>query len=188
MIRSFETTPIPPDVRDRILSNAQRAPSGGFSQGWGFLVIEEPGALQRFWQAAVVPDSRAGSSRPGVSKAPLVIVPLSHKRSYLERYSAPDKQWTGMADETRWPAPYWDIDTGFASLLMLLTCVDTGLGALFFGIQRERFETLRAEFGIPEEYHPIGAIAIGYPAADAERPSLAPRRKPPEQVLHFNHW
>jgi hypothetical protein len=29
---------------------------------------------------------------------------------------------------------YWQIDTGFAALLVLLTAVDAGLGALFFGI------------------------------------------------------
>ena len=34
--------------------------------------------------------------------------------------------------------PYWHIDTGFAALLMLLTAVDEGLGACFFGIPPER--------------------------------------------------
>ena len=64
----------------------------------------------------------------GMMRAPVVIVPLSHKDAYLERYAQPDKGWTDR-DEARWPVPYWDVDTGMASLLMLLTAVDEGLGA-----------------------------------------------------------
>ena len=40
MVRSFERRPLPPEVVERILRNAQRAPSAGFSQGWAFLVLE----------------------------------------------------------------------------------------------------------------------------------------------------
>ena len=65
-------------------------------------------------------------------EAPLVIVPHSNKDAYLDRYALPDKGHTDRSDAF-WPAPYWDIDTGFAALLMLLTVVDAGLGACFFG-------------------------------------------------------
>ncbi|MGH2608009.1 MAG: nitroreductase family protein [Tepidiformaceae bacterium] len=175
-------------MRDRIIANAQRAPSAGFSQGWAFLAIEDEERLARFWEVSVEQDARAGSASHGLRNAALVVVPLSHKRAYLDRYSEPDKQWTGMADETRWPAPYWDIDTGMASLLVLQTAVDAGLGALFFGILRGRFEAFRKEFGVPEDYHPIGAVAIGYIADDAKGPSVARGRKPPTEVVHYNHW
>jgi hypothetical protein len=37
-----------------------------------------------------------------VQTAPLVIVPLSSKRIYLDRYAEPDKGWTDR-DEGRWP-------------------------------------------------------------------------------------
>jgi hypothetical protein len=42
---------------------------------------------------------------------------------YLDRYAEPDKGWVDRA-ESRWPAPYWYIDTGMAALLMLLTALD----------------------------------------------------------------
>ena len=57
--------------------------------------------------------------------------------AYLDRYALPDKGFTDRSDAW-WPAPYWDIDAGFASLLMLLTAVDAGLGACFFGMPVER--------------------------------------------------
>jgi hypothetical protein len=33
---------------------------------------------------------------------------------YLDRYARPDKGRTDR-DESRWPVPYWYIDTGFAA-------------------------------------------------------------------------
>jgi len=48
-------------------------------------------------------------------------------------YAQADKGFFDRSD-SRWPMPYWDIDTGFASLLMMLTAVDAGLGTCFFGI------------------------------------------------------
>ena len=74
-------------------------------------------------------------------RAPLLIVPLSNKAAYLDRYAEPDKGWTDR-DEARWPVPYWDVDAGMASLLMLLTAVDEGLGACFFGVPPERVAAL----------------------------------------------
>ena len=70
-------------------------------------------------------------------RAPVIIVPLSNKEAYLDRYAEPDKGWTNR-DEAHWPVPYWHIDTGMASLLILQTAVDEWLGACFFGIPRER--------------------------------------------------
>jgi hypothetical protein len=44
------------------------------------------------------------------------------------RYAEPDKGFVDRSDAW-WSAPYWDIDPGFASRLVLLTAVDHGLGA-----------------------------------------------------------
>ena len=75
----------------------------------------------------------------GMRTAPVVIVPLSSKDAYLDRYAQPDKGWTDR-DESRWPVPYWHIDTGMAALLILQTAVDEGLGACFFGITPDRVD------------------------------------------------
>ena len=52
-----------------------------------------------------------------------------------------------------------------AALLMLLTAVDAGLGALFFGVPPEKGNTLRQRFGIPAELQPIGTVAVGFAKA-----------------------
>ncbi len=100
-------------------------------------VLDDPVDVARFWTCTTPADDGKDAWSEGMRKAPVVVVPLSCKREYLERYAAPDKGWTDM-DETHWPAPYWDIDTGMAALLMLLTVTDEDLGACFFGIPPER--------------------------------------------------
>ena len=188
MVRNFEDRALPAEAVERILANAQRAPSAGFSQGWAFLVLEGRDETGRFWNATFPDDSdRAGFRWQGLFDAPLIVVPLSHKAAYLDRYAESDKGWTDR-DETRWPVPYWDIDTGMASLLMLLTAVDEGLGALFFGIFPARMERFREAFGVPDAYTPIGAIAIGYPLPDEPSPSLKRGRRDPEDVIHRGRW
>ncbi|TDC28455.1 nitroreductase family protein, partial [Micromonospora sp. KC213] len=53
MVRNYDPDrPVPPEVVDRLLDHAVRAPSAGFAQGWGFLVLEAAADRERFWAAA----------------------------------------------------------------------------------------------------------------------------------------
>jgi nitroreductase len=184
MVRSFLPDALPREVVDRILRNAQRAPSAGFSQGWAFLALEAPDT-RRYWDAVGPGD---GFAYPDLFHAPLLVVCLSNRSAYLDRYAEADKGWTDRA-ESRWPAPYWDIDTGMAALLMLLTAVDAGLGALFFGIPPDKIELFHQAFGVPPEYHPIGTIAVGYAkAGDRPSPSLERGHRPENEVIHRGRW
>ncbi len=187
MVRNYDPDrPVPPDVVDRLLRNALHAPSAGFSQGWGFLVLTEPADRQRYWDATTEP-GEMDNWLLGLQRAPLVIICFSHKDAYLDRYAEPDKGFTDR-DDSWWTAPYWDIDTGMAALLILQTAVDEELGACFFGVPLETIDTLRAEFDVPSGYHPIGVITAGYPAPDRKSPSLKRGRRGPEQVVHHGRW
>jgi nitroreductase len=179
MVRQFGPEPVPPHSLDRILANSVRGPSAGFSQGQAFLVLTGDD-LPRFWANA------GEATRPSAQSAPLVIVPMSSKRIYLDRYARPDKGWTDR-DEGRWPVPFWDIDTGMATLLILLTAVDEGLAAVYFGILDHETLALRSEFGIPDDHQPIGAVAIGYDAETAKR-DLSHARRPLAEMVHYGQW
>jgi len=186
MVRSFEDRPIDPAIVERLLANAQRAPSAGFSQGWAFLVLEGDDA-RRYWDALWPEPRRSEFGWPDMFRAPLLIVCLSNKSQYLQRYALPDKGWTDM-DEKRWPVPYWDIDVGMAALLILQTAVDAGLGAVFFGIFDQA--GFRKAFGIPDEYTAVGTVAIGHKAS-SDRPSPSLKivgRKPAADVIHRGQW
>ncbi|MBO4205083.1 nitroreductase family protein [Micromonospora echinofusca] len=188
MVRNYDPDrPVPAEVVQRLLDHAVRAPSAGFAQGWGFLVLESAEDRERFWAAA----SPGGSGRQrwleGMRRAPLIVVPHANRATYLERYAEPDKGWADRSPD-RWPVPYWYVDTGFAALLMLLTAVDEGLGACFFGIPPQRTGAYREAFGVPEDFLPIGALTIGYRAPDQRSPSLRRGRRPVDQVVHRGRW
>ena len=86
--------------------------------------------------------------------------------------------------------PYWDIDTGFTALLMLLTAVDAGLGALFFGIPPSRSASSAELYGVPGNYLPIGAVAIGHPdpAADQGGSGKVITRRSLDELVHRGRW
>jgi nitroreductase len=186
MVRNFEDRPVPAEALERILDHARRAPSAGHTQGAVFLVLEGPEQVGRFWDCTFAPDRRAAFRWPGLFRAPVVIVPCASRDAYLDRYAEPDKGWADR-DEARWPVPYWDVDCGFATMAMLLTVIDEGLGALFFGIF-DGLPALRAAFGIPGDFHPIGAVAIGWPAPDEPSPSLQRGKRTGDEVVRRGHW
>jgi nitroreductase len=197
MVRSYDPDrPVPPEVVDKLLENAVRAPSAGFAQGWGFLVLRSRTDRDLYWSSTIpppVPDEaptdRAwrGTWLERMRTAPLIIVALSNRSVYLDRYAEPDKGWSDR-DEGRWPVPYWHIDTGFAALLMHLTAVDEGLGSCFFGIPPERIPVFRSTFGVPDAFTPIGSLTFGYRADDRRSPSLRRGRRPVDEVVHHGRW
>jgi nitroreductase len=187
MIRSYDPDrPVPDEVVEKLIAHALRAPSAGFSQGWGFLVLRESADRELYWSVT----SSGREDNPWLRRmrtAPLIIIAMSNKSVYLERYAQYDKGWTDR-DEKRWSAPFWDIDTGFAALLMHLTAVNEGLGSLFFGLPAQRVSAFRQAFAVPEQFTPVGAVTVGYPAPDVRSPSLRRGRRPVEDVVHHGRW
>jgi nitroreductase len=180
MVRTFTDEPVPQAALDRILGNALRGPSAGFSQGQAFLVLTDASDRERFWAVA------GAAIDPSAQTAPLVVVPMSCKRVYLDRYAQADKGWTDK-DESRWPVPFWHIDTGMAALLILQTAVDEGLGAVYFGIVPQAVARFRSAFEVPDDHEPIGAIAIGYDG-ETEKRDLRSRRRNLDDLVHYGRW
>jgi nitroreductase len=183
MVRKFTDEPVSAESLARILRNAHRGPSAGFSQGQGFLVLQGED-LREFWEFG------AAWTVESVTTAPLVIIPLAVKQQYLDRYARDDKGWTDKS-ESHWPVPFWHIDTGMAVLLILQTAVDEGLGALYYGLGPEGVTRLRTDFGVPETHEPIGAIAIGHSDEPEISPDASPRRiarRDQSETVRYGRW
>ncbi len=183
MVRKFTPDPVSPDSLTRILTNAHRGPSAGFSQGQAFLVLQDDD-LREFWQFG------AEWTTETVTTAPLVIIPFSVKQQYLDRYAREDKGWTDKS-ESHWPVPFWHIDTGMAVLLILQTAVDEGLGAVYYGLGPSATTRLHTDYGVPTTHEAIGAIAIGHPAESAPSPDASPRRIPrrdQSETVRYGRW
>jgi nitroreductase len=183
MVRKFTDEPVAEESIRRIMSNALRGPSAGFSQGQAFLVLQGDD-VKRFSDVVQLWTSDTAKA------APVVVIPFAVKDVYLDRYAQEDKGWTDRSED-HWPVPFWYIDTGMAVLLILQTVVDEGLGAVYFGIGREDFDRLRAEFGVPASHEPIGAIAIGHDADAKVSEGASPntrKRKPQTETVHYGQW
>jgi nitroreductase len=187
MVRNYDPDrPVDPELLTGLLELAIRAPSAGFSQGWRFLVLDERPSVDAFW-AVTSQDEPPDSWLSGLMRAPALIVALSEKQIYLDRYAEPDKGWTDRA-ESRWPVPYWHIDTGMASLLILLGAVDAGLASCLFGVPGDCWDGLRTAFAIPAGLDPVAVISLGYGAPDRRSPSLRRGRRPVAEVTAYNHF
>jgi nitroreductase len=152
-------------------------------------VLDTPDDVRRYWTATADNIDQPDEWLRGMMRAPVVIVPCSSKAAYLGRYAEPDKGWTDR-DETRWPVPFWHMDVAMASLLILQTAVDEGLGACFFGVAPGKEPAICAEFAVPDEFDPVGAITLGHPSATpgAKGSPSRRRRKDLDEVVHRGAW
>jgi nitroreductase len=184
MVRSYEDRAVPTAAIERIVANCLRAPSAGFSQGTAYLVLATPADVARFRESVTPPEGKENWLAANV-EAPVLIVVLSNKDAYLDRYAQSDKGFTDRSDKW-WTAPYWDIDAGMGALLGLLTAVDEGLGACFFGMEINRVEHFREEFGVPAHFWPIGIMSVGYSSEPAR--DFSSRRKDKESLVYFGQF
>ena len=191
MTRSFDGQPVSPDILDRIVSLASRAPSAGKTQGWHLIVLQ--GAeTARFWDCTLAHERRGTFRWQGLLRAPVIALVLSDPHAYVDRYSEPDKAATGLGQGVdAWPTPYWTIDAAMALNTLLLAAHDEGLGALLFAVF-EGEGPLRASLGIPEHLQLLGAVALGWPGTAepiSEKGRSATRtRRQPSQIIHLGGW
>jgi len=187
MVRSFTSAPVPNALLVELLDLARRAPSAGFTQGAEFLVLEGD-QTATFWDSTLPGARRDGFQWPGLLAAPVLVIALSSRQAYLDRYSEPDKAASSLTgDPATWSVPYWDIDCAFAVMTLLLAAHERGLGALFFAIANRRDELL-TRLDIPAGVSPIGAIALGWPAAGRPSSSARRPRRPIDDVVHWGQF
>lgn len=192
MVRRYTDQPVAETQLARVLDNAMRAPSAGFSQGWSFLVLDAPEEVARYWGLFAGDADAADTWLQGMRTAPVLVVPCASRAAYLSRYAEPDKGWTDLSEEAvreKWPMPYWYMDTAMAVMLMLQTVVDEGLGACYFGLPPRHEAEFREAFGVPAEWDPIGVVSIGHPETGGApgSPSRRPRKRAAE-VVHRGRW
>lgn len=184
MVRAYDRNrPVPSELITRALDLATRAPSAGFAQGWDFVILQTQEQRSLFWASTTDPHAAPDPWLQGMRTAPVLILCLSDPGRYLDRYTEPDKGWTDR-DESRWPVPYWDVDTGMAALILLLAAVDSDLGACFFGVPPQDRLAVLSAFNAPADRRIVGVVSLGYPAADRRSPSLKRGRRPLSEIAH----
>lgn len=188
MCRDFLDRAVEPEIVDRVLDRARRAPSAGHTQGWSFVVLEGDAQTATFWVHDAQAAWLARPNHPGVLRAPVIIVPLASRQAYVERYAEADKQTPTGCGPQSWEVPYWLVDCSFSTMVLLLAAGDEGLGALFFALHGQP-ETLLRALGIPGGWQPLGAVALGWPVPGHRASASAGRGlRPLDEVVHRGGW
>lgn len=185
MVRNYGPDPVSRDVLERIVDAGLKAPSAGFSQGLGFVVVTDPEMRQAIAIVAEEEEYVAAGFDPWVSRAPAHVVITVSEKVYRDRYSEPDKLGPD-GEPIEWPVPYWWVDAGAALMGVLLAAVDEGLAAGFLGVHS--VPDLGALLGVPPHHTPIGVVTLGHPLPDRRSGSLARGKRPRETVVHFERW
>ena len=189
MTRAFTTQPVDAADVDHVVGMARRAPSAGNTASTSFLVLEGPEQVATYWDTTLPIPKRATFPWPTLLHAPVLVVPFVDPSAYTARYSEADKVHTGLGvEQEAWTTPYWWVDGGMASMVLLLAVEDIGLGALFFGLF-EHENAVKERFGVPPQLRAVGAIAIGHSEAVQRQSMSAARESVPLQVvLHRGCW
>jgi len=184
-VRRFEEGGVDLAVIEEIARLAQRTPSAGFSQGQRLVVVTDPDTRRRVARTCGEEAYAALGMGPWISECAAQFVPCVSAEIYHRRYQEADK----VDDEGReidWPVPYWFVDIGATTMVIMLAAVDAGLASGFAGA----FDpgALRAELGIPDEFVPIGVMPVGRPLPDVRSPSLKRGWVPFEEFARFERW
>ena len=184
MVRHFTSQTVSANAISRIMELAQHAPSAGFSQGCAYVVVTNSETSKKIAVLQGETEYSGAGFHPWISEAPVNVIACVSEKLYHDRYNEPDKLDNGK--EIAWPTPYWFFDIGASSMIILLAAVDTGLAAAFSGVSDPA--GMKKLAGIPEHFHPVGVISIGYPSKDVKSPSLKRGRRPGNQVIHYERW
>ena len=185
-MRQLKPDPVPAELIEKVLWAATRAPSPGNSQGWDFIVLDDPAKKARIAeavQAAMLkrvaamprPDRTARLMLDGttamitaLAEAPVIIFVTGGVIYPLE---SPSERFT-------WSALYP------AAQNLIVAARALGLGTTFTTLHMTADRTVREVLGLPDHIRIAATIPLGWPAA-----KFGPvKRRPVEDFVHRNGW
>jgi nitroreductase len=182
-VRQFSPDPVPWELIENALQTAGTAPSGANQQPWTFVVVGDPGVKAEIRAAAeheerLLYERRASAEylgaiepigtdavKPHITEAPYLIV------VFEQAYGANE-------DGTKRKHYYVRESVGIAVGFLLASLHAAGLATLTHSPSPMGF--LTRILGRPENERPFILIPVGYPAEDAEVPSLT--KKPLDEI------
>jgi nitroreductase len=191
MVRNYTDEPVERTAIDRIVAAGRKAPSGGFSQGVRFVVVQDAGTRARIAELADEPYYTQRGFEPWISRAPVHVVVAMREDDYHDRYRQPDKL-DESGEEIEWRVPWWWVDAGKATMLLLLAAIDEGLGAGLFGLVGDQNDRLLELLAIPADFEVVGVVTVGHPAREPNekrrKETFRRLRRPLEEVVHWERW
>lgn len=148
-IRFFEDRDVPLELVLEVVDIARYAPSAKNTQPWRVIIVRDRGILDGL--------SRIHGGASPLKRAKLALVVLANRNESPTSYI---------------------VDASLFAMYLWLALHCKGLGAVWIQALRD-IDTVRNILGVPEEYVPVGILAVGWPA---EKPSPKPRKSVGEIV------
>jgi len=204
-MRRLKPDPVPDELVWKLLDAAVRAPSGGNTQPWRFLVVRDA-ATKRFlqerykrgWDRYVVANMKAAAEAPvpmtpdeAAARAKMVQA-ATHLAEHLHEAPVlllvcmtPRKMDLPPDPESQTPSPAALYASIFPAVQnILLTCRALGLGATLTTLHLMYERAIKERLGIPAEVDTVAMLPIGWPVGKFGPVS----RAPVETVTYWDAW
>ena len=188
-ITRFKRDPVPKEVIDRVIDAATKAPSGGNSQPWEFVVVTDPDLIDKIgtiyrelWLGA-----RGGAPASGESSVyraarylanhfhevpAMVLICVDHSRG--ANYTPGEPIERGRQASSIW----------LAVQNLFLAARAMGLGTRLTTTHIRREDEVRELLGMPDYVETVCLTPLGYP-----RGNFGPTtRRPASEVTSYNQW
>ena len=137
-------------------------PSAGHTQVQEFIVVKDGITKKKLRMVAV--------NQEYVELAPVLIIVCSNTSRSTNRYGMRGREF------------YSIMDGAFASMIILLSAVNEGIGAAFVGAFED--DKVVQILELPKQVKPVGIICLGYPAETPQKLSRIDISK----LVHFEKW
>ena len=189
--RYLAPDPIPEDVLWAILDAAIRGPSGGNQQQWGWVVVTDQAVKERVagwyrknWDSAYGQHRDrilAGDGSSGMS--PRGFLGAEHLAHHLE--DAPVWVFAVLRNAADATNPRIGSSIYGAVQQLCLAARAYGIGTSLTTLYGGHEDELRELLGLPADALTMALIPMGYPARGRW---AEPKRRPVEEVVHWNRW
>jgi nitroreductase len=191
-MRRVTTEPIPAGVQQRILDAAIRAPSGGHSQNWRFLLVDDPvvraklaplyrSALDELWTGFYAPRFEAAAATPD-SEETQQLLRIKRSADHLaDHFADVPLLLFGFAQHDPTGGSIFP-----AAWSAMLAARGEGVGSALTSVLAFRTEATFQVLGVPADdgWHMACCVTFGYPTG---RWGVA-ARIPVHEVAYRNRW
>ena len=189
-ITSYKPDPVPREAIDRILEAATKAPSGGNSQPWDFIVITDPELIAKVSQIY----REQWLSNRGTTPVPGEPPAYRAARHLAQHMHEVPVLILVCADHRRGSAPYnpgdpivrnkYSSSVWLAVQNLFLAARALGLGTRLTSTHIIRETEIKELLGIPDHVETMALIPMGYPMG-----RFGPTdRRPSTEVTSYNRW
>lgn len=181
-MRFLKSTPVPDELLRTLIWAGTRAPNPLNAQPWHFLVVTDPEKIQTLGEA--VADGlqqraeRTSGGKPNSSSG-------AHLAATLPKVPALIVVGAELSYPPEDPDEFYAWACIFpAAQNILIAARALGLGAAFTTYHHFAPEAFARELEIPDHLRVGAVIPVGWP----DRPFGPVRRRPIDEVLHYNRW